>query len=144
MAIWFADIPLDALNHKGAACANEHLGIELLEVGDDYLKGRMPVDRRTRQPAGELHGGASALFAETLASWAAAHVIDPARHHCVGMEISANHVRAVSEGFVFGIATPAHIGRATQVWDVRITDEHDRLVCLSRVTIAVLDIPSRD
>lgn len=143
MTIWFKDVPLAQLNAKGSLCANGHLGIELLEAGKDYLKGRMPVDRRTRQPAGALHGGASVLFAETLASWAAAHVVDPDRFHCVGQEINANHVRAVIEGDVYGVARPAHLGRQTQVWEVRITNPDGKLVCISRVTMAVLATPSR-
>lgn len=143
MRIWFGDFSLEESNRRGAECANGHLGIELLETGDDYLKGRMPVDRRTRQPAGVLHGGVSMVLAETLASWAAAHVVDPARFHCVGQEINANHVRAVAEGWVYGVARPLHIGRSTHVWDVRISDEHDRLVCVSRVTMAVLATPTR-
>ena len=95
----------------------------LLEAGDDYLKARMPVDCRTRQPAGVLHGGASVALAETLASWAARYCVDPAKHHCVGLEINANHVRPVAEGYVYGTARPLHLGRTTQLWDVRITTE---------------------
>lgn len=143
MAIWFDGVPLAALNEKGSGCANGNLGIEMIEAGDDYLKGRMPVDARTRQPAGALHGGASVLFAETLASWAAAHVVDPSKFHCVGQEINANHVRAVVEGWVYGVARPAHLGRNTHVWEVRITNEDGKLVCISRVTMAVLATPNR-
>lgn len=141
--IWFGGFPLEDCNRRGADCANGHLGIELLEAGDDSLKARMPVDRRTRQPAGVLHGGFSMVLAETLASWAAAYVVDPAKFHCVGQEINANHIRAVAEGWVFGIARPVHIGRSSQVWEVRISDESDRLVCISRVTMAVLATPMR-
>lgn len=141
--IWFADFPLDDANRRGAGCANGHLGIELVEAGDDFLKGRMPVDARTRQPAGVLHGGVSVVFAETLASWAAAYVVDPARYHCVGQEINANHVRAVAEGWVHGVARPLHLGRSSHVWDVRISDERDKLVCVARVTMAVLATPMR-
>ena len=143
MAIWFSGVPLDVLNERGAQCVNGNLGIELLEAGEDYLKGRMPVDARTRQPAGVLHGGASVLFAETLASWAAAHVVDPAQFHCVGQEINANHIRAVAEGWVYGVAKPVHIGRSSQVWEVRISNEAGKLVCISRVTMAVLAVPNR-
>lgn len=141
--IWFADFPLDDANRRGAGCANGHLGIELVEAGDDFLKGRMPVDARTRQPAGVLHGGVSVVFAETLASWAAAYVVDPAQYHCVGQEINANHVRAVAEGWVHGVARPLHLGRSSHVWDVRISDERDKLVCVARVTMAVLATPMR-
>jgi 1,4-dihydroxy-2-naphthoyl-CoA hydrolase len=103
----------------------------------------MPVDHRTRQPAGVLHGGVSVVLAETLASWAAAFVVDPAKFHCVGQEINANHVRAVESGWVYGVARPIHLGRSSHVWDIRIHDEMDRLVCVSRVTMAVLSTPMR-
>jgi 1,4-dihydroxy-2-naphthoyl-CoA hydrolase len=143
MSIWFSDVPIEEINRKGAECANGALGIEITEAGDDFLAGRMPVDDRTRQPAGVLHGGASVLFAETLASWAASLVVDPRRFHCVGQEINANHVRAVADGYVSGVARPLHIGRASQVWDVRITGERGKLVCVSRVTMAVLAVPGQ-
>ena len=142
MSIWHTPFPLEEANRRGLTCANGHLGIELLEAGDDYLKARMPVDQRTRQPAGVLHGGVSVVLAETLASWAAAFVVDPARHHCVGQEINANHVRAARSGWVTGVARPLHLGRNSQVWDVRISDEQDKLVCVSRVTMAVLSRPN--
>ncbi len=122
----------------------DHLGIELLEAGDDYLSARMPVDRRTWQPARVLHGGASVVLAETLASWAATFCIDRSKSHCVGLEINANHVRPVAEGSVTGTARPLHLGRTTQIWDVRITDDaNGKLVCVSRVTMAVLSTPNR-
>jgi 1,4-dihydroxy-2-naphthoyl-CoA hydrolase len=143
MAIWFDGFPLEEANRRGAACANGHLGIEIVEAGDDWLKGRMPVDARTRQPAGVLHGGVSMVLAETLASWGAAFVVDPQKFHCVGQEINANHIRAVPDGRVIGIARPLHIGRSSQVWEVRISDERDNLVCISRVTLAVLATPMR-
>ena len=108
----------------------EHLGIELMEIGEDWLKARMPVDQRTRQPAGVLHGGASVALAETLASWAATFCVDPTKFHCVGLEINANHVRAATEGFVYGIARPFHLGRTTQIWDIRITGADGKLVYL--------------
>jgi 1,4-dihydroxy-2-naphthoyl-CoA hydrolase len=141
--VWFDGIPLEELNRRGANCANGHLGIELIEAGDDWLRGRMPVDHRTRQPAGVLHGGVSMVLAETLVSWAAAFVVDPAKFHCVGQEINANHIRAAAEGWVYGIARPLHIGRSSQVWEVKISDEAGKLVCVSRVTMAVLATPMR-
>ena len=141
MSIWFRDFPIDACNARGALCANGNMGIELLEAGEDFLRGRMPVDERTRQPAGVLHGGASVLFAETLGSWAAAFAVDPAKYHCVGLEINANHLRAVPSGWVYGTARPLHLGRTTHVWEVRITNEEDKLVCVSRITMAVLSKP---
>jgi 1,4-dihydroxy-2-naphthoyl-CoA hydrolase len=137
--IWFKDVPLAAGNARGAGSLIAHLGIELLEAGPDYLKGRMPVDARTVQPAGVLHGGASVALAETLASWAATFVVDPAKHYCVGLEINANHTRAVRDGHVIGTARALHLGRRTQVWEVLINDDAGRLVCVSRVTMAVLD-----
>ena len=143
MSIWHTPFPVAHANQRGADCANGHLGIELLEAGDDWLKGRMPVDARTRQPAGVLHGGVSVVLAETLASWAAAYVVNPDEHHCVGQEINANHLRAVADGWVYGVARPLHLGRSSQVWDVRISDEAERLVCVARVTMAVLKTPGR-
>lgn len=143
MTIWHTPFPVDEVNRKAQGCANGLLGIEILEAGDDYLKGRMPVDERTRQPAGVLHGGVSVVLAETLASWAAAYAVDPEKFHCVGQEINANHVRAVSAGWVYGVARPLHAGRTSQVWDVRISDEAGKLVCVSRVTMAVLVTPMR-
>ena len=141
--IWFdrADVEDMAVRSRGTMI--EHLGIELLEVGDDHIKGRMPVDHRTRQPAGVLHGGASVSFAETLASWAASHCVDPVQKHIVGLEINANHVRSVREGWVYGTARPLHLGRTTHVWEIRIEDEAGRLVCASRITIAVLNMRNR-
>ena len=143
MAIWFSEFPLDDANDKGKDCLIRHLGIELLEAGEDYLKARMPIDNRTRTPAGVLHGGASVALAETLGNWAAAFCVDPAKHKCVGLEINANHLRAAENGFVYGVARPIHLGRTTHVWEIRITDERDRLVCVSRMTVAVLTTPRR-
>jgi len=142
-AIWYSPFPVEHVNQRGQECCNGHLGIEILEAGPDYLKGRMPVDYRTKQPAGALHGGVSVVLAETLASWAAAYVVDPSKHHCVGQEINANHIRAVKSGWVYGVARALHIGGTSHVWDVRITDESNRLVCVSRVTMAVLATPNR-
>jgi len=143
MAIWFDAFPLEQARARGKGTLLEHLGIELMEAGDDWLRARMPVDGRTRQPAGVLHGGASVVLAETLASWAATFCVDPAKFHCVGLEINANHLRPVAEGFVYGTARPLHLGRSTQLWDIRITNEDEKLVCVSRVTMAVLATPSR-
>ena len=137
--IWFQDVPLDAANARAAGSLIAQLGIELIEVGADYLSGRMPVDARTVQPAGVLHGGASVALAETLASWAATFVVDPTKHYCVGLEINANHTRAVREGHVTGTARALHLGRRTHVWEVRLHDDAGRLACVSRVTMAVLD-----
>ena len=119
-----------------------HIGIEFLEAGDDWLKGRMPVDARTYQPFGVLHGGASVALAETLASWAGTSAVS-ADSICVGMEINANHVRPAREGWVYGVARAEALGRTTQVWSIRITDEEDRLVCISRMTLAVVPWPPK-
>jgi 1,4-dihydroxy-2-naphthoyl-CoA hydrolase len=138
MAIWFDKTPLDYARDRAQQSMIGHLGIEVIEAGDDYLKARMPVDHRTKQPAGMLHGGASVALAETLASWGAAFCVDRSKHHCVGLEINANHIRPVSGGMVIGIARPIHLGRTTQVWEIRMTDEGDKLVCIARITMAVL------
>jgi 1,4-dihydroxy-2-naphthoyl-CoA hydrolase len=139
MSIWFGSSPTPTeiqLIVKG--CMPEYLGIEITEVGDDHLKARMPVDHRTRQPYGLLHGGASVALAETLGSLGAALVIDRSQFYCVGLEINANHIRGVREGFVTGTTRPLHIGRTTHVWEIRITDEQEKLVCVSRITVAIL------
>ena len=138
MSIWFAPVSIDTFNKRAFNTAIAHLGIELVEVGDSHFKGRMPVDHRTHQPLGLLHGGVSMVLAETLASMAAYATLDPDKQFCVGQEINGNHVRSVREGWVYGVATPLHRGATSQIWEVRITDEADRLVCISRVTMAVL------
>lgn len=117
----------------------EHLGIEITEVGADFMRAKMPVDHRTKQPLGLLHGGASMALAETLGSVAAHCVIDPEKQYCVGLEINGNHIKSVKEGWVYGVAKPHHIGRKTQVWEIKITNENNDLVCISRITMAVID-----
>jgi 1,4-dihydroxy-2-naphthoyl-CoA hydrolase len=143
MAIWHDGFSLDFVKEHSQNTLVSELGIEFLEAGADYLTARMPVDARTRQPAHVLHGGASVALAETLASWAATFVVDREKNYCVGLEINANHVRAATSGWVIGTARPIHLGRSTQVWEVRITDESQRLVCISRVTMAVLATANR-
>lgn len=129
---------LEELNRGGASCVIGRLGIEITEQGEDFVRGTMPVDERTKQPFGLLHGGSSVLLAETLASWAATLCLDdPVRQQAVGVEINANHIRAVTSGLVTGTARAVHVGRATQVWDVRVEDEQGRLVCVSRLTVAI-------
>ena len=119
------------------------LGMELTEVTDDYLEGRMPVDGRTHQPMGLLHGGASVALAETLGSIAAMLHVDRSKQACVGLEINANHLKGVRDGWVRGRATAVHIGRSTQVWEIRIShEESGALVCISRITMAVIDLPT--
>jgi 1,4-dihydroxy-2-naphthoyl-CoA hydrolase len=117
-----------------------HLGIVITEVGEDFLTATMPVDTRTVQPHGRLHGGASAALAETVGSLAANLTLDPARQIAVGLEINANHIRPVKQGLVIATARPEALGRTTQVWSIRIVDEQDRLVCISRLTMAIIPV----
>jgi len=137
--IWF-NKNLSAADFAGMGKGNlgEHLGMVFTEVGPDYIKGTMPVDHRTKQPYGLLHGGASVALAETLGSVGAAMVVDHQTYICVGQEINANHLRSVRSGLVTGTARPIHIGASSQVWEIKIHDEHDHLVCISRLTVAVL------
>lgn len=132
-------ITTEALNKLSARTMVEHIGIEFTEVGPDYIQARMPVDHRTHQPYGLLHGGASVVLAETLGSVAAHCTVVHENKYCVGLEINANHIRAVKEGFVTGTARPLHVGKRTQVWEIRITNNQNELVCVSRITLAVLD-----
>ncbi len=136
--IWFAPYTAENIAPMGKNTMMEHLDIRITEVGPDYISGSMPVDHRTKQPAGLLHGGASVVLAETLGSIAANLVVNPVDCTCVGLEINANHLRAVKEGLVHGTARPVHIGATTQVWSIEIKDERGRMVCLSRLTMAVL------
>jgi 1,4-dihydroxy-2-naphthoyl-CoA hydrolase len=120
----------------------EYLSIEWVEVGDNFIKAKMPVDHRTIQPYGLLHGGASCTLAETIGSVASAMVIDHSKFLCVGLEINANHIRGARNGFVTGTAIPLHLGSSTHVWDIKIHDEKERLICVSRLTVAIL--PRKD
>jgi uncharacterized domain 1 len=126
------------INEFSRKTMSETIGIEIIEVGEDYIKGRMPVDYRTVQPYGIMHGGASAALAETLGSIGGNFFVDQGKNVVVGLEINVNHIRSVKEGFVFGTAKPIHIGSRTQVWDIRIEDERGRLVSVSRLTLAVV------
>ncbi len=139
MSIWYTDTADLDLNAMSGGTLIQALGIEIVEARDDALVARMPVDDRTRQPAGVLHGGASVALAETLASWAGYLAVDAEKFHVVGQEINANHIRPVSTGWVTGTATPASLGRRSHVWEIRITDEAGRLVCISRCTLAVIE-----
>jgi 1,4-dihydroxy-2-naphthoyl-CoA hydrolase len=139
MGIFSKDITLEALNKLSRNTMAERIGIEFTAIGDDFLEARMPVDPRTHQPFGLLHGGASVALAETLGSVAAHCCVDPAKQFCVGLDINANHLRGVREGFVTGVTKPIHIGKKTQVWEIRITNQKNELVCISRITMAVLD-----
>ena len=140
MFIWHRAVDLGALNALGDACMHGHIGLEFVDVGDDWLAARMPVDERTRQPHGILHGGASVVLAESTASVAGSLTIDPAVSRVAGLEINANHIRPVKAGFVRAVATADAIGRSTQVWSIRITDDADRLVCTSRLTLAIITL----
>jgi 1,4-dihydroxy-2-naphthoyl-CoA hydrolase len=140
MRIFNDNITLEAINRLSHKTLAEQLGMEFIAIGDDYMEARMPVDHRTHQPMGLLHGGASVAFAETMGSVAATCCINSQTHFCVGLEINANHLKGIRDGFVKGRVTPIHIGKKTQVWEIRITNESNGdLVCISRITIAVLD-----
>lgn len=139
MAIWVVTPTLDDLAASARGTLVEHLGIEFFEIGDDFLTARLPVDARTIQPYGLLHGGASVALAETLGSIAASLCVDPAHKIVVGLDINANHVRGVRSGYVIGVTRPLHLGASTHVWEIRITDERDKLVCIARLTMAILD-----
>ena len=137
MRIWKQDISLQALTAVSANTAVSHLGIEFVEVGDDFLVARVPVNRQTCQPYGLLHGGVSVVLAETLGSIGAAFCV-PVGTRVVGLEVNANHLRGVSQGWVTGTARPVHIGRSTQVWQIELCDDQGRRVCISRLTMTVL------
>lgn len=136
-AIWKQPVSVEILSAIHRDTAPEHLGMEFLEVGDDFIRGRVPVDGRTRQPYGILHGGVSVVLAETLGSCGAAYAC-PAGHRAVGLDINANHLRSATSGWVTGIARPVHIGRSTQVWQIDLSDEQGRPTCVSRITMAIL------
>jgi 1,4-dihydroxy-2-naphthoyl-CoA hydrolase len=139
MGIFSEKINLNTLNALAKNTMAETVGIQFTAIGSDYLEATMPVDARTRQPLGLLHGGASVALAETMGSVAATCCVDMDRQFCVGMEINANHLRSVRDGHVKGVTKPLHIGKKTQVWEIRIANEAGELVCISRITLAVLD-----
>ncbi|MEO8153969.1 MAG: hotdog fold thioesterase [Rhizobacter sp.] len=136
-AIWKQPVSVEILTALHVNTTAAHLGIEFLEVGDDFIRARVPVDARTRQPMGILHGGVSVLLAETLGSCGAAFAA-PADHRAVGLDINANHLRSVSGGWVSGIGRPVHIGRTTHVWQIELSNEKGQLTCVSRITMAIL------
>ena len=135
--IWKQPISVERLTEIHVNTTVAHLGIEFLEVGDDFIRARAPVDTRTRQPLGILHGGISVLLAETLGSCGAA-CASPPGSRALGLDINANHLRSVTEGWVTGTARPVHIGRTTNVWQIELTDDKGRLTCVSRITMAIL------
>lgn len=138
MSIWKQTSDLDRINAWNHDTLVEHLGMRVTEIGADYVRGTMPVDARTQQTFGLLHGGASVALAESLGTLAGNLCLDAATEMAIGLDINANHVRAVTAGVVTGTARVVHIGRSTQVWEIRIEDEHARLVCISRLTLAVV------
>ena len=133
------DISIDSLNAMGKGNMVEHLGIEFTEINTDGLTARMPVDHRSKQPMGLLHGVASVVLAETVGSVASQLCVDTEKYYCVGLDINANHLKAVTHGFVYGMAKALHIGRRTHVWEIRIVNEKQQLVCISRLTMAVVE-----
>ena len=138
MTIWKTPRSIEELNSGGAGTMVEHLGMRFTEISDDFVRGTMPVDARTRQPYGLLHGGASVALAETLGSTGATMCVDTTQFLCLGQEINANHVRAARAGLVTGTARPVHLGGRTQVWAIDIRDDAGNLVCTSRLTIAII------
>ncbi len=139
MSIWFnKQISIELLNKIGDNNMGHHIGIEFVEAGEDYLLAKMPVDYRTMQPYGLLHGGASVVLAETLGSVASHFVINNELFQAVGIEVNANHIRSAKAGYVTGKCSPLHIGGSTHVWEIKITDEDGKLVCVSRLTVAII------
>lgn len=135
MSIWKQPISLEALAKTIPHTMVEYLGIEFTEIGDRFLKGRMPVNERTKQPFGIMHGGASCVLAETLGSLAAHYCLEDSSKVCVGLSIQTNHIKMIKDGYVFGKAEPIHIGRSTQVWDILITNEQGKTISVSRLTL---------
>ena len=139
--IWFKKPDADYINEKlNIDTIDQHLGIIISEVGDDFIKGTMPADSRTCQPVGIVHGGASVVLAESLGSIAGCHVVDHNQYRCVGQDVSATHIRPVSAGLVSGIAKPVHLGKRSQVWQIKLSDDSDRLTCMVRLILAIIKI----
>lgn len=138
MKIWQTEISTVLANARGANSMSEYLGIEFTEVGDDYLMATMPVDHRTKQPIGIMHGGASCVLAETVGSTAANFCVDINTHYCVGLDINTNHIRPMREGYVIALAKPFHLGKKTQVWSIEIKNKEEKLVSISRLTMSVM------
>ena len=138
-SIWTMPLTLEEINERARHSLCDHLGIEFVDIGDEHLSARMPVDHRTMQPMGIMHGGASCALAETVGSAAANYCVDQKKLVCVGLDININHIRPVQSGYVTGIARPFHLGNRTQVWEIRIYNETNQLVSVSRLTMAVLE-----
>jgi uncharacterized protein (TIGR00369 family) len=141
MSIWKTKLDLDAANKRSEGTMASHLGIEFIDIGDDYLKAKMPVDHRTKQPIGIMNGGASCALAETVGSTAANFCLDLSKQYCVGLDINTNHVRSAREGYVIATAKPFHIGSKTQVWSINIENEQGELISVNRLTMMVMDRP---
>lgn len=140
MAIWKTEMSLEKADARQKKTMSEHVGIHIVEVGDDYLVATMPIDHRTIQPHGIMHGGASCVLAETVGSIAGNCCVDSAKHYCVGLDITTSHIRMALPGTtVKGTAKPIHLGKKTQVWEIRIVNEEDKLVSLTRLTLMVMD-----
>jgi len=138
MAIWKAPFSIEAINQRNADTLSTHLKIEFIEIGDDYLKAKMPVGSHVLQPLGIMHGGASCALAETVASVAANYCVDPQSFYCVGLEINTNHIRSIRSGEIFATARPFHLGKTTQVWSIEIKDAEEQLISINRLTLMVL------
>jgi 1,4-dihydroxy-2-naphthoyl-CoA hydrolase len=139
MRIWIENITLESAQERSRNTMVEHLGIEFIEITDNSLTAKMPVDHRTRQPLGIMHGGASCVLAETVGSLAANYAVDQSQNYCVGLSINTSHIKAATKGFVFGCATPIHLGKKTQVWQINITNEDGAIVSSNRLTLMVMD-----
>ncbi|MDO8953463.1 MAG: hotdog fold thioesterase [Gammaproteobacteria bacterium] len=137
MSIWKTAVSIEVLNERAQGNMAGHLGIEFIEVGEDYLKARMPVDHRTKQPIGIMNGGASCALAESVGSAAANYCVDLSKQYCVGLDINTNHIRSAREGFVIATAKPFHIGGKTQVWSINIENEQGQLISVNRLTMMV-------
>jgi len=140
--MWFKDFTVEDLNGRPKNHIGGLLDIQFTEIGDDFITGTMPVDERTHQPAGILHGGASVVLAETLGSIASYMLIDPEKYVAVGLEVNANHLRPVKSGLVKGVCTPIHIGAKTHIWDIKIYNDRGKMSCISRLTVAVINKPT--
>ena len=138
MAIWKTPISIESIEERSRGCMVDHLGIEFLTFDDNSLSARMPVDERTRQPIGIMHGGASCVLAETVGSTAANYAVDQTQVYCVGLDINTNHIRSIREGYVYAKASPYHLGSSTQVWGIDIMNEDQQLISVNRLTMAVL------
>lgn len=138
MAIWQVEMSLSILNLRSKNTMAEHLGIDFIEIGDDFLMAKMPINERTKQPIGIMHGGASCVLAETVGSTAANCAVDISRFYCVGLDINTNHIRSIREGFVIATAKPFHIGKSTHVWGIEIINEKKQIISINRLTMTVL------